>query len=272
MFIIIVIIEVMFQTMMFRSLFGGCGATSCTCASSSLVNSTEKREKLDSSLFSYNNDWYEDELHWIDRGSTLINGMEYFYDKTGIQPYLCLVDYNEMFVSGSEWNWDVMEAYTNAKYDEIFGGDEGHLLFIYFACEDDSPGWMDGQWIYVCGRATETVMDENAKEIFESYFWYYYDDTSLDVDELFAKTFKSSAKEIMSGPISTRTVIIVVVAIVAAVVIIIILFKWWKARKAQKNKEQEDLERMLNTPLETFGSKTVDDLKDKYDSTNNTNS
>ena len=48
-------------------------------------------------------------------------------------------------------------------------------------------------------------------------------------------------------------------------VIVAMLIKWWKARKAQKNKEQEDLERMLDKPLETFGTDPVDELKDKYD-------
>ena len=31
------------------------------------------------------------------------------------------------------------------------------------------------------------------------------------------------------------------------------------------NKEQEDLERMLDKPLETFGTDPVDELKNKYD-------
>ena len=57
-----------------------------------------------------------------------------------------------------------------------------------------------------------------------------------------------------------------VLIIAAAVVIVVcILFSWWKKRTAQKNKEQEDLERTLKTPLETFGSTPMDDLKAKYD-------
>ena len=69
----------------------------------------------------------------------------------------------------------------------------------------------------------------------------------------------------MAGPIHMRYVVIIVVAIIAVVVVVALLFKWWKAKKAQKNKEAEDLEKILNTPLETFGNKEVDDLKDKYE-------
>jgi hypothetical protein len=42
--------------------------------------------------------------------------------------------------------------------------------------------------------------------------------------------------------------------------------------QAQKNKEQEDLERTLNTPLETFGTTPMDDLKAKYDNQDNNQS
>ena len=64
-----------------------------------------------------------------------------------------------------------------------------------------------------------------------------------------------------------------VLIIAAAVVIVVcILFSWWKKRTAQKNKEQEDLERTLKTPLETFGSTPMDDLKAKYDNQDNNQS
>jgi capsular polysaccharide biosynthesis protein len=52
----------------------------------------------------------------------------------------------------------------------------------------------------------------------------------------------------------------------AAVIIVCIGFNWWKKRIAQKNKEQEDLERTLKTPLETFGTEgSIDELAKKYE-------
>lgn len=247
----IIIIVIIFAVRSCGAVFG---------FTSGVTRSTEKRDKLDSKYVNYSNTWYEDELGWFGKNNrTVINGLEDFYQSTGIQPYICLVSYDSV-----EDNSSARDKYIEDKYSELFT-DEGHMLFCYFACQNDKPDVMDGNWLYIVGKQTETVMDENAKQIFESYFRKYYDDTSLDVDELFADTFSDSGKAIMKGPIHMRYVVIIIVAIVAAVIIVAMLIKWWKARKAQKNKEQEDLERMLDKPLETFGTDPVDELKNKYD-------
>lgn len=232
---------------------------SLSFASSTVVRSTEKRDKLSSSLCNYNNEWYDDELGWIGRGnSTMIRGLENFYEKTGVQPYVALVSYDPQRTVSDE-------EYTNNLYDELFN-DEGHMLFCYFACENDYPELMDGTWYYVIGRSAETVIDSEAKEIFESYLNAAYNDMSLDVDELFAEAFTNSGKAIMKGPVHVRYIVLIIVAIVAVVLIIFIAYKWWKKRVAQKNKEQEDLERILSRPLETFGDNETENLKKKYDS------
>ena len=69
-----------------------------------------------------------------------------------------------------------------------------------------------------------------------------------------------------------QTIIIIIIVAVALIIVVNVLFKWWKKRTAQKNKEQEDLERTLNTPLETFGTTPMDDLKAKYDNQDNNQS
>ncbi len=225
---------------------------------SSTVRSTEKREKLESSLVDYNNDWYEDDLGWIDHKSTLINGLEHFYEKTGVQPFLCLVD------SDGTMNDEEQEAYAEAKYDELFDK-EGHFLVCYFSCEGDNPDLVEGDVYYLVGKSAETVLDTEAKEIFDANWAHYYDVSGLTIEEFFAKTFSASGDAIMQGPIHMRYVVIIIVAIIAAVIIVVLLIKWWKARTKQKNKEQEDLERILDKPLETFGDEGINDLKDKYD-------
>ena len=230
---------------------------------SSLIQSTRRRTKMNTAHTTYNDNWYTDELGWFQRGgSTLISGLASFYNKTGVQPYVYL--YRDKG-DNTYLNPERMEMVANELYDYIFGRDEGHLLFVYFACPGDSPDVMDGDYIFICGNQTTVVMDEEAKSILDSRFKYHYDDTSLSVDQLFAKTFKDAGKAIMSGPIHMRYVVIIVVAIIATVVIVSILFKWWKAKKAQKNKEAEDLEKILSTPLESFGKNEAEDLKEKYE-------
>ena len=253
----------MFGFLIFAMIFiGGIFTALGGSLSSGITKSNEKREKMDTSNTTYSNTWFVDELGWLGRGSELIDGLESFYKKTGVQPLVYLAEYKPDYDFN---NYDYMYAKAEALYEELFGSDEGHLLFVYFACENDYPSLMDGKAFYICGKQTEVVMDENAKSILESsYDYYYFGDTSISVEEMLAKAFTKAGKEIMRGPIRIRYVVIIVVSVVGVIVVISLLFKWWKARKAQKNKEAEDLEKILSKPLETFGKSDVDDLKDKY--------
>ena len=253
----------MFGFLIFVMIFiGGLFSALGGSLGSNITKSNEKREKMDTSNTTYSNTWFVDELGWLGRGSKLIDGLKSFYKKTGVQPLVYLAEYKSDYDFN---NYDYMYAKAEALYEELFGSDEGHLLFVYFACKNDYPSLMDGKAFYICGKQTEVVMDENAKSILESsYDYYYYGDTSISVEEMLAKAFTKAGKEIMKGPIRVRYVVIIIVSVVGAIVVISLLFKWWKARKAQKNKEAEDLEKILSKPLETFGKSDVDDLKDKY--------
>ncbi len=163
---------------------------------SSLMQSTRRRTKMNTAHTTYNDNWYTDELGWFERGGrTLINGLESFYNKTGVQPYVYLYAEDGSYVYQKP---DLMEKVANELYNEIFGADEGHLLFVYFACPGDSPEVMDGDYIFICGNQTTVVMDEEAKQILNSRFLNHYDNTSLSIDELFARTFKDAGRAIMS--------------------------------------------------------------------------
>lgn len=121
----------------------------------------------------FNKSCYEDNLKWIGSAgkNTVVNGMKEFYDKTGIQPFVVLIAY------------------------------------------EDLPG------VVISTGNNSTVL---------------------------------------------KTLIIGIVI----VVVLVILFKWWKKVQQRKKEEAETTERMLNTPLETFGNtedKALNDLIDKYD-------
>lgn len=91
----------------------------------------------------------------------------------------------------------------------------------------------------------------------------FYDATGIQAYVLLVK-----AKTIAKATNKSSGVLKVLIIAAAVIIVVCILFSWWKKRVAQKNKEQEDLERTLNTPLETFGSTPMDDLKAKYDNNN----
>ena len=257
--IVIIIVTIAFINVAFQS---SCTALS-SCLGGSAINisgtkSTKEREKLDRDLVNLSSEWYTDELGWIDFESDLVRGMEHFYDKTGIQPYLYLVN------SNGNMNGEQMDAFAQSTYDKLFS-DEGHLLVCYFSCANDEPWIVEGDLYLVTGQATELIMDDEAQKIFWSTYDYYYEDPDLSIEEFYGNTFRTAGDKIMAGPIPWRTVIIVIAAVVGVIVIIVILVNFWKARVKQKNKEQEDLERMLDKPLETFGDSSLNDLKDKYD-------
>lgn len=235
------------------TVFSGCGGGYSTTT----VQSTKSRDKLDKDLINITTDWYHDEVGIIEHDSSLLRGMEIFYEETGIQPYLYIYDYEGNVTTMSD---DTADAIANGLYEELFT-DEGHMLICYFVNhnenEDDFP-------YMIKGRDIQNIIDEEAEDIFWGEFWKNYDNMNYTYEEFLGETFSDAGREIMDKPIPWTTVAIVVAAIGGVIIIIIILVKFWKARTAQKNKEQEDLERMLDKPLETFGE-SVDDLKEKYD-------
>ena len=184
--------------------------------------------------------------------------MEDFYEDTGIQPHLYLVDWNGPISD------DEAYAFMEETYDAFFT-DEGHILVCYFSCAGDGIDLVDGTSFLLCGTSTELIMDEEAQKIFWAEEEENYFDDNLYFEEYWGETFRETGQRMMAGPIPWSTVAIVVVVVIGVVVVVIIIKKINKARIAQKNKEQEDLERMLSKPLETFGDDAVEDLKDKYD-------
>ena len=240
------------------TVFSGCGGGYSTTT----VQSTKSRDKLDKDLINITTDWYHDEVGIIEHDSSLLRGMEIFYEETGIQPYLYIYDYEGNVTTMSD---DTADAIANGLYEELFT-DEGHMLICYFVNhnenEDDFP-------YMIKGRDIQNIVDEEAEEIFWGEFWKNYDNMNYTYEEFLGETFSDAGREIMDKPIPWTTVAIVIAAIGGVIIVIIILVKFWKARTAQKNKEQEDLERMLDKPLETFGDEEldekVDDLKEKYD-------
>lgn len=58
---------------------------------------------------------------------------------------------------------------------------------------------------------------------------------------------------------------IAVAIIAAAVVIVIVLYKWRQKAREAKEREEKRTQEILNTPLEKFGDKDLDDLAKKYE-------
>jgi uncharacterized membrane protein len=196
--------------------------------------------------------YYTDELGWINNESKLLDGLKYFYKKTGVQPYLYLTD----TVKGSNFPTESdLESYANELYDDLFR-DEAHLLLLFFEYDGDYRGW------YIVGTQAKSVIDDEAGRILTDYIDRYYYDTNLTNEEFFSKAFKDGADRIMTV---TRSPWIRVFMVFGVVILVIILYLWWKKHKEQKNLEAKRREELLKTPLDRFGDTEAEDLAKKYE-------
>lgn len=220
----------------------------------SFSSSDEKlnREKYTGSVDSshgYYIDNSEGDAKFIDRGNetTLISGFKEFYNKTGVFPFLYII---ENTPAKSEYSG--YDTYQDMLYEKLFSSD-GNLLILYIASEDD--------YYFAAGYDTGEIIDDESLDVICDKVNGYW--STNDLAKAFGNGFKDAAQNIMSKS-NIRAIMTVFIIAIAVIVVIYILFTWWKKKKEQDNKEQEDLEKVLNTPLETFGN-DIDDLTKKYD-------
>lgn len=195
--------------------------------------------------------YYEDTCveKFIDRSNeqTLISGFKEFYNKTGVFPFLYVI---ENTPDKSEYSG--YDTYQDMIYEQLFDS-EGNLLIVYIAEEDD--------YYFAAGFNTGEIIDETSINVIcdkVNGYWY-----TGDLAKAFGDGLEDASKNIMAKS-NGRVIGIVVVVAISVIILANMLIKWWKAKKAQDNKEQEDLEKVLNTPLDTFGS-DINDLASKYD-------
>lgn len=194
---------------------------------------------------------YDDEIKPLEQG------LKHFYETTGVCAFVYFVEELEPGVDGIE------EA--AALYEELFN-DEGHILLLY----DYTNAYMYD----ACGYEISTTIDSEAVDIIYDYVEAKWSQDSENLGDIFGGGLAEAADRIMYKERSFgekyKSIIITIIVSIVVIIIVSILYKWWKAKKAQENKEQEDLEKVLSTPLETFGS-DINDLAAKYDAPNNNN-
>lgn len=197
-------------------------------------------------------EFFTDELGWIGNRTALITGMRNFYQRTGVQPHLFIT--GSIFGSTDPSGADA-ERFAQQKYDELFE-DEAHLLVIFLEPEPSRY-----QVFYLAGRQAQTALDNEAMDILLDYIDLYYFQAMTD-EQFFSRAFDDASKRIME--VTTPPWISAAIAI-GVLGVVGILFAWWLKSKAQKNREAEQTQAMLNTPLETFGNREIIDLAQKYE-------
>ena len=232
--------------------------------------STTVREKLDSADVTQTG-WYTDEDgDWIHVADRMTSGMKYFFEKTGVQPYVYILK-NATTTSTSELTTKAEEL-----YDQLFS-DEGHFLLVF--CDDGQGGFNCG---YTAGTKAATVVDSEAVDIIADELNDAYNTADSD-EEVFSEAFRNAADRMMAGAqkqqeqaeakkksdtIGTVGLVIVGVGVAGGAVYLV---RKNRKEKAEATKKRAD--EILNTPLEKFSDadnkasdKNVEDLASKYES------
>ena len=230
--------------------FGPTASQDATASSSATV-----REKLPANAVT-RTDYYTDaDGDWVHNAGRLTAGLEEFYDRTGVQPYVYILP------NGTTTSVDELTARAEQLYPQLFS-DEGHFLLVF--CDDGSGGYNCG---YTVGTAASAVMDTEAIDILADELNTAYNSAATD-EEVFSDAFARTAERIMAAAEDeqgAQTALLVVggVVVVAAVgggVAYVV-----RRRRERQAAEQARMEDILNTPLEKFGDKDVEDLADKYE-------
>lgn len=219
-----------------------------------IQQSTVKRSKLDSSLCTKVDTWYQDDINWIHDEKTLLKGLKTFYDKTGVQPYLWITDN----INGkAKPNTSDFETALKSKYSELFK-DEGHVIVCFM---ESSPSVY--ATYYWAGSAAKGVIDDEAGEILLDVIDSKYT-SDLSDEEMFSKSFSDAATRMMKVGRTTKQYIILAVAVIAGLGIIVGFIFLLKAKRKSDAEEAEERERILNTDINEMS----DSVLNKYNKEN----
>ncbi len=198
--------------------------------------------------------YYTDEDgDWIHDQAALEKGLRQFYEATGIQPYVYILP------NGATTSEDECTSRAQSLYDQLFS-DEAHLILVF--CDNGHGGWTAGWW---AGSQAKAFMDENAASTLANNLDHAYASADSD-EEVFSDAFAETANDLMGGGNGAAdSVVAIVFLVIGAAMLVVVVVLNAQARKRQKEAEEAArLERFINTPLETFGDKDLEDLEKKY--------
>lgn len=219
-----------------------------------IQQSTIERSKLDSSLCTRVDTWYQDDINWIHDEKTLLKGLKTFYDKTGVQPYLWITDN----INGkAKPNTSDFETALKSKYSELFK-DEGHVIVCFM---ESSPSVY--ATYYWAGSDAKGVIDDEAGEILLDVIDSKYT-SDLSDEEMFSKSFSDAATRMMKVGHTTKQLIIIAVIVLLCLGFVVSVYLWVKTRAKARAEEAEERERILNTDINEMS----DSVLNKYNKEN----
>jgi uncharacterized membrane protein len=212
---------------------------------SNITTSTYQRTAIDASL-SQETPWYQDNNTgvdaWIGNPGKLIAGMQHFYQKTGVRPFL-LIHNQEQAVAVFNMADSQRIAYAQEQYEALFE-DNAHALFII---SDDGRGnWRYDDYI---GAQAKIVVDVEAINIIYDYFDANWQ-TNYDEETLFSNSFRDAADRMMAVTPAPTSPFVVLIIVAGVVVALYFILRHRKKAKENKLKEMELAKSILETPIE----------------------
>ncbi|MBO4873462.1 MAG: hypothetical protein J5496_08655 [Lachnospiraceae bacterium] len=185
--------------------------------------------------------YYTDNLNWLGKNnSTVQKGLKYFYQETGVQPYLYLT--NNIGLASVTVSREELQAYTKSLYRTLFK-DEGHLLLVIFRNERLVSGDL---LCFETGQAAASVIDEEALSILRQYYEAARADGDYEGREarMLSDVFRNTANNIMSVKNRSAWIVILVLILVTIAVITAVDFRRaWRKRKEEEARERAALQK-----------------------------
>lgn len=256
-----ILVLIVIVVLILWSVLGSSGNNQSSGGPNNITVSTVEREPLPSGSVN-ETEYFTDEVNWIGNRTQMTDGLRYFYQETGIQPYVYITD---RLPGIDTVNMDDIENYANQLYEDLFT-DEAHLLLLFYE-PFEAIGPYGDQYIsyYVAGTQAKQVIDTEAGDILLDYIDRNYYDSSLSEEQFFSNSFKEAADRIMEV---TTSPWIPVMLVGGGILLVSILFVWWRSRQKQRALEAKRTEDMFNKPLDTFGQDSkADELAKKYSDT-----
>lgn len=191
-----------------------------------LTKSTIQRKALPSDQCAKSDNWYQNDTgRIISAGDEdiIIAGMEYFYEKTGVQPFLWVYPYYDKlfeYHSVSERKEYELQLMAN-KYEELFKSDGGHVLIVL---SDSSR--LPSKYFWMCypgESAKMQVMDDEAAKILVDCLSYIFEQDTAHPGLSISNAFVKAGDTIMTDQtfISYAVAIVIVGALLLITIICI---------------------------------------------------
>ena len=213
---------------------------------SSDTKSTVLREKVQG---------YEYKEIIIDHTNELSNGhsklsqaMRDFYDKTGVVPIIYLSSYSDYNDISTD---ELREKYANDVFDK-YADHEASFLVMGFESEEDLLEL--NYTTTIVGHSADSVLDDEALNIFEAYFRQAWDNEDLSMDEVFIEAFTKTANRIMQKSTTITDVFNSIIKVLGIVIVVMGIITVITIIHRRKQKENEEIQQILSTPLDKSDS------------------